>query len=522
MKFRQLVIIALLVLPVFVYLAFGIYALWETGWLIWIGWTLPVIWIATWGLSRVWKDTPSSSPAAAASPIEVPGHWTQQDEAGLKIVARHQELVSEVTAEDLIDPHHYLNAALSLAGDLAKHFNRSQEHPVDGVTATEALAAMRLALDDTERWVIANVPGSQLVTIGQWKMLARASKWVEPATKAGWLASSIFNPVNAVNYFISKATLGPVISDVQRELLATVFVRYIRQVGFYLIEMYSGRLKGGADVYRNTFGRKSAAADPTEGSHQELELKSLQIALLGQVKAGKSSLINALLEQQQATTDVLPQTRSVSRYSWTLPGTEEQLTLLDTPGYAEAGATSAQVSEIETAVAEADVVLLVLAANSPARSADVELLKQLQAHYAGRQHLKLPPVIGVLTHIDLLSPVREWNPPYDWRSGQSPKVESIRGAVGYAQEVFGNAVADVVPVCTSDDTSRRTGVMNDLVPAIISQVEAGQSAALLKAYHDRLNSDRLKTFLGQLTSASGSMLRWWVEERFLPSINKGK
>ena len=64
--------------------------------------------------------------------------------------------------------------------------------------------------------------------------------------------------------------------------------------------------------------------------------------------------------------------------------------------------------------------------------------------------------------------------------------------------------------------------MNDLVPAIISQVEAGQSAALLKAYHDRLNSDRLKTFLGQLTSASGSMLRWWVEERFLPSINKGK
>ena len=66
-------------------------------------------------------------------------------------------------------------------------------------------------------------------------------------------------------------------------------------------------------------------------------LKRLQevrttIAVMGQVKAGKSSLINALMHEQVCVTGVLPETRKVQRYQYSIPGSPNTVVLLDTPG----------------------------------------------------------------------------------------------------------------------------------------------------------------------------------------------
>ena len=47
-------------------------------------------------------------------------------------------------------------------------------------------------------------------------------------------------------------------------------------------------------------------------------------------------------------------------------------------------------------------MLLVMAANVSARKADLEMVKRLDQHYRQSPHLKLPVIIVVLTHIDLL------------------------------------------------------------------------------------------------------------------------
>ena len=69
-------------------------------------------------------------------------------------------------------------------------------------------------------------------------------------------------------------------------------------------------------------------------------------------------------------------------------------------------------------------------ARNPARHADVQFLDRLKAWFATRPELKMPPVVGVLTHVDLLSPAMEWAPPYDWLHPQRPKEEQMRQAVG--------------------------------------------------------------------------------------------
>ena len=61
--------------------------------------------------------------------------------------------------------------------------------------------------------------------------------------------------------------------------------------------------------------------------------KPITLAVLGPVKAGKSSLVNALLGKQSATVDRLP-VPSGTRYDMTLPG-GQPVSLLDTSGYGE-------------------------------------------------------------------------------------------------------------------------------------------------------------------------------------------
>src|SRR6185295_9282490 len=125
--------------------------------------------------------------------------------------------------------------------------------------------------------------------------------------------------------------------------------------------------------------------------------------VIGQVKAGKSSLINALLGEQRAATDVLPLTDEVTKYDLKSPGVPKHLVLLDTTGYGRAGAEKDNVEETAQAVQGSDLVLVVTHARNPGRKADVDFYTRLREWVRARPQLKFPPVLVVVTHVDLLS-----------------------------------------------------------------------------------------------------------------------
>src|SRR5581483_12035218 len=198
----------------------------------------------------------------------------------------------------------------------------------------------------------------------------------------------------------------------QQNLFVWFYAAFIHRVGTYLIEMNSGRLRVGAERYRELLQRGpqgDAAPHYTtpEGPRQ------IVITLVGQVKAGKSSLINALLGERRALADVLPATAGFDRYELAAGNVPAKLVLLDTPGYGHEGPKADQLKATQQAAQEADIVFLVLHAKNPARQADAAMLKALNAWFSDRPQLRRPAVIAVLTHIDLLSPSLEWSPPYN-------------------------------------------------------------------------------------------------------------
>ncbi|WP_437185617.1 GTPase [Planctomicrobium sp. SH668] len=516
---RTLIFAVLITFPVVLYLALGAYALWLTDLFNYTFWILPGFWLATWILSLLWKP----QKATEIEPDEVPEHFTPRDEEALGVVRRYQDQVDNLSPAQLVDPNFYLKQSQNLSRDLAALYHPKSSDPISSLTVPEVLAAARLALDDMEKWMLESVPGSQLVTIRQWQWLQHAPKWVKRVQNAGWAVGVLINPATVLKYLTSELTMGPVTQELQTEFLASVYLRFIRQTGFYLIEMNSGRLRGGADHYRETFGTLNSLSQPqkpTLEQAEKLKPESLTVALVGQVKAGKSSLVNSLIGSGQARSDVLPATSEVERYQFQIPESDVRLTLLDTPGYADAGATKKQLKEIQEAVRGADVVLLVMAANSPARAADRQMIDELKRWYSGNPTLKPAPVIICLTHIDMLTPVMEWNPPYNWEHPTSRKEESIHDAVEHVKQLFSDSTRNVVPVCSDIARNRQASIVEELFPALLAVLSQGQLVAVLRAYHKQLGQDRLKRLAKQVTNSGKYLLMMWIEERLSAELQK--
>ena len=559
---RRMGLFAFLVaLPFLVCLGFGAHAIWVTGYWKLLWWVLPVCWLFAWMVAHWLKrsernndrfavnDSSSSypeheSPEHRNSERWHPAHWDQRDEAASKIIEKHQQGFSSLDPANLSDPHHYLSVAQSLATELAEFYHgnaapQSATNPtaapssaapssaasaIDSLTVVEVAAAARLAIDDLEAWVLQSVPGSRLLTIRQWQNVTQAPKWYSYVSKIYWGTSTLINPTNLIRYFTSKATMGTVAGQLQSEVIATIYVNFLRRVGFYLIEMNSGRLRGGAEAYADTFGvdfdsRPKSHAKDSHSQSNRIE-QPLVMTLVGQVSSGKSSLINAIMGDAVAKVDVLPETQSVARYEHALDcldGTQCALTFLDTPGYDDSGITPQQQQEIETAANHSDILLLVIDGHSPAREADLQMIRSVHQHFQDHPKLRQPPIVCVLTHIDMIPPASVWSPPYNLDSPIEAKEENIRGAMDYAAEVFRESgsepFAGIVSVCTSDRNGQPWGVVENLLPELVRHLDDGRSASLIRVFESRVDSDRMSNVMSQIKRLAGEALRGWINQR---------
>jgi predicted GTPase len=229
------------------------------------------------------------------------------------------------------------------------------------------------------------------------------------------------------------------------------------------------------------------------------------VTLLGQVKAGKSSLINALLGEQRARTGSTPLTAGVERYDLVTPGVPTRLVLLDTVGYGHTGPKADQVASTAEAARQSDLLFLVMHARNPARQADLDMLDQLRQWFAARPDLRSPPVIGVLTHIDLLSPAMEWSPPYNWQSPTRPKEVNIHDALAATRKQLGDRLASIVPVCTAE--GKVFGIDEALLPAVAGMLDEVHGVALLRCLKAEADRDRIRKVFHQMLAAGKEATR---------------
>ena len=502
------VVTFLVLLPLTLITAIGGWALWNSGHWFWLSWTLTICWMGAWLVHRFSKRVEIPLPEIGSKI-----HWTPRDHAAAALIEAEQKRVAEFTGEQLADPQFYTTRAIELATEFARHYHPNATDPLGSASVVELLSAVLLVTEDLETTLRESVPGSHLITVSQWRMLASAPAWWRTASNVGWLASILFNPTSLARYAVSRAFVDPLSKQLQTNALGVFYALFVRQLGFYLIELNSGRLRGGSAAYRATMRKFDATVSdkPDESAEVVSTPVTVTIAVIGQVKAGKSSLVNCLLGEQRATVDILPLTRDVQRYDLHLDEHSDRLIVLDTPGYSDAGATSEQLADTFEAVKNADLVLLVMDVRSPAKQADLGTLDKLDAWFRSRHQFKPPSIVGVVSKIDGLSPIMEWAPPYSWEDPKRPKELNIRAALEFTRKTFGTRLASLVPVCTDREHGRVYGIEEYLLPTISLLLDEARACSLVRSLHRDYDQSRSWQVVSQLISA-GSKIKDFAPE----------
>jgi uncharacterized protein len=331
------------------------------------------------------------------------------------------------------------------------------KYPLLNIYVPQAYGLIRGTVDDLDQWVQKLSPALNQVTVGQAYQAYEVYQSLEPSARKLWRAWSwaqwLLNPVAAV---ASKASQRS--SNQANQQLLVNLSQMLREATLRNLCRQAMILYGGSTLpafvtsiptptipkaKTQTLREILAQAEPTE----VVEQKPINILLAGRTGAGKSSLINTLFQAEKAAVDILPSTDRIQNYHWQT-GSGEELTLWDTPGYEQAN--RADLRELVLDYAQtADLLMLVTPALDPALQMDVDFLQDMKAEVADL------PAIAIVTQVDRLRPIREWNPPYDWEWGELPKEIAIREATEYRAQLLGEFCDLVLPVVTAEMKTNR-------------------------------------------------------------------
>jgi len=526
LKLRLLLMAVLGSAPVLFLVGAGSYHLWDRGWSFIAYWPMILCWLAAYGLA--WYTTRTWRSPKLKTKVATPEWWTDRDQQAWAVVEAEVQTIKPVDPDRFTELTFYAEQTESLALKVARVYSPNSSDPFSHFTMPEVLACGELVTHDLTKLVGDYLPGSHMLTLGDLRRIGETvqgvNKYYPWVRNLYWAATAIINPASALNVAaqvaMAKGAMGPTQSRIKENVLVWLQAAFLRQLGRHLIELNSGRLKVGAKRYLELLNEKMSPAShvpPAGGealpdspmTEHNLSATTIVVALVGPVKAGKSSLVNALLGEAHAAVDIAPLTAGQKRYLLKRPD-RSSLMLIDTQGFGQDGATPEDVAVAVAAVGTADLVLLVLPARSAARAPEVEFLDGVRAGVAATPHHKMPPLILALTQIDLLRPAMEWEPPYDFVGGTRPKEVNTREAVAAVDELFAGKTSAIVPVCTAP--GKVTGVEDDLTAAIAVRLGEARGVGFLRALHSEADLERTKKVFQQVGKLGGQALRLFWDQ----------
>ncbi|MEH2366458.1 GTPase family protein [Nostoc sp.] len=340
---------------------------------------------------------------------------------------------------------------------IAHIYNPQIQYPLLNIYVPQAYGLIRGTVDDMDKWMQKLSPILNQVTVGQAYQGYEVYRKLEPSARKFWKvwnwAQWILNPVAAVAKQASQGSSNQATQQLLGNLSQLFREAALRNLCRQAIALYGrSTLPVPATVASpatlpkpktQTLREILTQAQPAEA----VEQKPVNILLVGRTGSGKSSLINTLFQADLAAVDVLPSTDRIQNYQWQTQG-GETLTLLDTPGYEQVNRAELRNLVLDYAI-NSDLLLLATPALDPALQMDVDFLQDIKAEVADL------PAIAIVTQVDRLRPIREWQPPYDWEWGDRPKEIAIREATEYRAKLLGNFCNLVLPVVTGDSKTNR-------------------------------------------------------------------
>ncbi|MBD2509276.1 GTPase family protein [Nostoc muscorum FACHB-395] len=340
---------------------------------------------------------------------------------------------------------------------IAHIYNPQIQYPLLNIYVPQAYGLIRGTVDDMDQWMQKLSPVLNQVTVGQAYQGYEVYRKLEPSARKFWKAWNwaqwLLNPVAAVAKQASQGSSNQATQQLLGNLNQLFREAALKNLCRQAIALYGrSKLPVSATVVSTPTLPKAKTQTLREiltqtQSAEVVEQKPVNILLVGRTGSGKSSLINTLFQADLAAVDVLPTTDRIQNYQWqTQSG--ETLTLLDTPGYEQVNHADLRNLVLDYAI-DADLLLLVTPALDPALQMDVDFLQDIKAEVADL------PAIAIVTQVDRLRPIREWQPPYDWEWGERPKEVAIREATEYRAKLLGNFCNLVLPMVTGDSKTGR-------------------------------------------------------------------
>lgn len=487
-------------LPWLALIALGGYWLWQQGWLYQGLGVLSADVALVYGLLR-WRSR--TTKPVFVPPIEIPPNPNWPDQAqlawqDLKPLTERWQAEKDVLTDS--------GKALRLTNDVltlvAGRFHADSKYPVLEFPLPYLLKLIVLVCEDLQRDVLDKIPGSHAVRVGD---LLRAKQAVDTLHKFKAIFSVghwLFNWSGAALAKSRGLLISKGLNAVTKEISQRLISAYIGKLGYYAIQLYSGQLSLD-DIAPTSQLSAASKADIAASAAQAIE--PLRLLVLGQVSSGKSSLINALFGEIKSAEGLLPTTEDITPYVLERDGLQQAI-ILDSAGYGGLLHEHAPeaLKEIWTKV---DVIFMVCNAAQAARQVDVRQLNAIRRYFQEQcPNQALPVIIAVVTHIDRLRPVREWQPPYNIRQPDNAKAHSIREACTVVAQELSLPLDCVVPVCLAAE-SPAYNIEDGLIPLLHEHLSAAQRVRYLRCLRQQQAAGYWRRWRKQALQAGRILLK---------------
>ncbi|WP_152025246.1 GTPase [Congregibacter litoralis] len=339
----------------------------------------------------IWRNrTSPTTDSQATDMVQANPTWgTFQQSVWDETSAVITDLLKKDSRLDAI-PHH----SMSVLRKISASWNKTQTHSEYAATVPEALLAAEVLATRYRKVLIENVPFSgdiKVSTVLQaWDIYQSHGTKLQNAYKAYRVYSAFSIP--GVLKELASALLGPLSDQALENLIYNLKRAYLLEVASVAIDLYSGMFKRANDEL------DFAQDIQKDRDIAAREVGPIRIMVIGQTSSGKSSLINAILDQFKAESGLTPTTETDSAYEFSLSDGFDTY-IIDTPGI-DRGAKS--VDETVSKIANADLLIWVMRSNQPGRSIDSDVNIELNDYFGNNTNQQRPIVIVAATHIDCI------------------------------------------------------------------------------------------------------------------------